>query len=67
MKNDILAQTNSKIVISIRPIMAIITAIDDGMIFVKRRLNPTSVIPKLLGDSNNTDVMKPIKLQAPIT
>ena len=67
MKNDKVAQPNSKIVIRIRPIMAMTTAIDEGMIFDKRRLNPTSVIPKLLGESNNTDVIKPIILQAPIT
>ena len=58
MKNDKVAQPNSKIVIRIRPIMAMITAIDEGMIFDNRRLNPTSVIPKLLGESNNTDVIK---------
>lgn len=66
-RNDVPAQNNSKIVINMRAIMEMITAIDEGIIFVNSRLKPTSVNPKFVGKNSKTEVMKPTKLQAPIT
>lgn len=50
-------------IINIRERTAISTAIDVGTIFDKSRLNPISVIPKLLGEKNNMLEMIPTNAQ----
>jgi hypothetical protein len=47
--------------------IATITANDEGMIVANRRLNPTSVNPRLLGDNSNIEEMNPTKDQLPTT
>ena len=41
--------------------MAIITAIDEGIILDNNKLNPISVTPKLLGEKNNNVEMTPTR------
>jgi hypothetical protein len=50
-----------------RLITAIMTAMEEGMIFASSRLIPTSVNPKFVGKNNRIEVIKPTMLQAPIT
>jgi hypothetical protein len=44
--------------------IAINTAIEEGIIFESNKLNPISVIPKLLGEKNNIVDIRPTNVHA---